>query len=438
MMKAYFHLLIRALQGSLLRQRDFRLMWSSSLITNLGGQITVLALPLTAVLLLNATPAQMGILVAVQAIPFTLFSLHVGVFLDRTRKLPILLACEAMVGLTLLSIPVMYALGILSMPALYCVGFLLGAAFVVVGSAAQVYLTHLAGRDHLIEANSLFTGNDSATRLAGPGVAGILIQNLSAPFAILIDCFGFLLSFALLTRIRFREPAPDTREKVRILRSIGEGLRLVLGHPILRVLGCCAAFWFFFFQAFVTLETLFAIRVLELSAGQIGIAHMIGGLGALAAAVFASRITRRLGLGTPILLGMCSSGLSWVLLASVQPGPFAFVLMGAALAFFDFGVMIYWINFSSLRQALTPDHLLGRMTATMRFFTVAPAPLGAYLGGLVASHIGPRATLYGVGSAVIGVGIVAFISSDLRKVRGLETLKQTILPVDTPPISLAL
>lgn len=419
------------LERGLLAQRHFRTMWAASTITSFGGQISLLALPLTAVVILNATPRQMGMLAALEAVPFTLFSLPVGVFIDRMRKLPILLGCDALIGLTLLAIPVMDHFGGLTMGVLYGVGFVLGSAFVVVGTAAQVYLTQLAGRSRLIEANSLFTASDSGARLTGPGLAGALIQWLGAPYAVLFDSFGFLLSFSLMTRIGFREERREQEPRLQVFKEIGEGLQLVRTNPILRTLTWCAGVWFLFFQGFLALETLFASRELGLSAGQIGVAHMIGGGGALLSATCARRLTRSLGMGTPILLGMLASGLSWILLAAIPRGAASFVLAGGALFFLDFGATTYWINYSSLRQSVTPDALLGRMTATMRFFTVAGAPLGAYAAGMLGESLGLRATLLATGCGVSVLALVAFFGSRLRHIPDLSRPKASREDLDS-------
>ena len=411
------------LQG-LLAERDFRLMWMSATITSFGGQITLLALPLTAVLLLDATPTQMGTMAALEAIPFTLFSLQAGVLVDRLRKLPILLIGEMFVGMTLAAIPALYFFGALSMHVLYVVGFGLGVSFVVVGTAAQVFLTHLAGRQRLIEANSLFTASDSAARLTGPGVAGILIQLLGAPVAIAADCLGFVLSVLLLNRIRFKEEVQQDRPQLAMWREIKAGLALVRSDPILRTLTYCATVWFLLFQGFITLDTLFASRSLGLSPGQIGIAHMVGGGGAMLAAVLAKPMTRRFGMGTPILIGIGCSGLSWILISTIARGPYAFALLGLCLFVLDLGVTTYWINYSTLRQSVTPDALLGRMTATMRFFTVAPAPFGAYLSGWLAEKIGLRTTLAGLGASALLLGLLAMLVTNLRRVPDLTRARE--------------
>ena len=402
--------------AGLLAHRDFRLMWLSSSVTSFGGQITMLALPLTAITMLDATPRQMGMLVALEALPFSLFSLHAGVLIDRVRKLPIMLICEAVICLALLAIPVASWLGVLTMPLMYAVGFILGTVFVVVGSAAQVYLTQMAGRNRLIEANSLFIASESTARLTGPGLAGLLIQWLTAPIAILFDCISFVVSLTLLMRIRHVEALPAKSSDASIGREIREGLTLVLKHPILRPLTLVSTSWFVIFQGWMTLQTLYATRELGLSPGELGAAHMVGGAGALVSAMLARHATRRFGTGVPILLGVLCSALAWLMLALMPKSDHAFASLGAALFVFDFGVTLYWINYASLRQAVTPDGMLGRMTATMRFFTVAAAPLGALAAGHAAEAFGMRETFAGMSAIVFALVTVLYLRTGLRQV----------------------
>ncbi len=417
------HKLLALWRASLLAQRDFRLMWLSSTATSFGGQITMLALPLTAVVLLDATPRQMGLLVGLEALPFSLFSLHAGVLIDRVRKLPIILVCEVVICVALLTVPVAALLDELSMSLLYVVGFVLGTVFVFVGSAAQVYLTQLAGRERLIEANSLFIGAESTARLTGPGLAGLLIQWLSAPLAIFFDCLTFVASLLLLTRTRHVEVRPVVKKNASIQREIREGLALVLGHPILRPLTLVSTSWFIVFQGWIALQTLYATRELGLSPSELGAAHMFGGAGALLSSFLASRVTRRLGTGVPILIGVACSAAAWLLLALLPRNGHSFATLGAAMFVFDFGIMLYWINYASLRQAVTPDHLLGRMTATMRFFTVAAAPLGALAAGHAAEAFGLRQTFAGMGVIVMGMVALLYLRTDLRNVPDVSRME---------------
>ncbi len=420
-------------RGGLIAHRDFRLMWLSATVTSFGGQITMLALPLTAVLLLDATPAQMGVLVALEALPFSLFSLHAGVLIDRMRKRPIMVAGEAAVGLALLTIPLAASLDRLSMPLLYVVGFVLGTAFVVLGSVSQVYLTQIAGRERLIEANSLFIASESSARLTGPGIAGVLVQWLGAPVAILFDCVGFAVSLVFLTRMDDRDDVAPAPTGARVGQEIRDGLRLVLGHPILRPLTLVSTTWFIVFQGWNALQTLYATRELGLSAGELGAAHMIGGAGALLSAVAARRVTRRLGTGVPILVGVACSATAWLVVAALPRNAHPVMGLGAALFLLDAGTTLYWINYASLRQAVTPDGMLGRMTATMRFFTVAAAPLGALAAGHAAETFGLRPTFAAMGLVVVAMAALLYLRTGLRHVPDvalLETARATgIAPV---------
>ena len=414
--------LTSAWRTGLLADRDFRLMWLASSATSFGGQVTMLALPLTAVTLLDATPAQMGIMVGCETLPFSLFALHAGVLIDRARKLPIILACEIAICAALAAIPLAAVTGHLTMTWIYLVSFVLGIAFVFVGGASQVYLTQLAGRENLIGANSLFLASESTARLTGPGLAGLLIQRLTAPIAILADCATFVISLLLLRRIRHVESTPPLRSNASMTREIREGLALVLSHPILRPLTFVSTSWFIVFQGWITLQTLYATRELGLSAGELGAAHIVGGAGALLSAVFARHATRRFGTGPTILVGVSCSALSWSLLALMPASASALWSMGAALFVFDFGVTLYWIAYASLRQAVTPDHMLGRMTSTMRFFTVAAAPIGAVIAGHAGEVIGVRATLLAMSALVVGMVALLYFATGLKRVPDVSQL----------------
>ncbi len=402
----------------LLQNRNFMQFWTSSALTSFGSQISMLALPLTAVTLLGASPAQMGVMVALETIPFALFSLHAGVWIDRNRKLPILLASQILIGLILLTVPALAWYGRLSMGYLYCVAFTLGLSFVVTGTAAQVFLTQLVGRTHLIDALARFTGTDSAAKLVGPGVAGSLIHWLGAPFAIAFDAFAFFISYFLLRKIRTDETRPALRDDSTMWNEIKEGWQVVRESATLWSLAIGAALWQLLFQGYQALVMIFAARDLGLGAGQIGAAHMIGGIGALLAAVSAKRITRRLGMGPPILIGLGITALAWLVLAVIPGGKsHAFVTLAGSLALLDFGITLYVIHYLSLRQAVTPDALLGRMTATMRFLSVAAAPLGALLAGQLGEHFGLRTALAacGIGCTVLFIALWSF--SPVRAIR---------------------
>jgi MFS family permease len=375
---------------------------------------------LTAALLLNATPMQMGILVALETLPFALFSLHAGVLLDRVRKLPVIIAADVGRGIALLAIPVAAWFGLLSMEILFAVGFLCGMQNVVGGAAYQVLLAQMAGRKRLVEANAKVTLGETSAALIGPGIAGGLIHVLTAPFAIALDAMTFFASALMLRRIK--APNDVARDGVNggVWREIGEGLKLVWGNRTLWGLAWLAGIWQFLHHMQVAVLILFATRELGLSAGAIGLAFVFGGAGCVLASASAERLSARFGIGPVIVHGLILSAFGWQAYGLIGGPPWlAGLLLGMAMLVFDFGAILYAINYLSLRQAITPDRLLGRMTATMRFVTVASAPIGSLVGGALASEIGLRSTLLVVGVLGLLLSAAAVLWSPVRRHRAL-------------------
>jgi MFS family permease len=402
--------------------RDFRKLWTSLTITAYGTQITNLALPLTAALLLHASPMQMGILVALETLPFALFSLHAGVVLDRMRKLPVVIAADLGRGLALIAIPIAAWFDSLSIELLFGVGFLCGVQNVVGGAAYQVLLAQMAGRKRLVEANAKTALGETSAALIGPGLAGGLIHALTAPFAIAVDACSFFFSALLLRRIEAKSDVPHPRGETGIWHEIGEGLRLVWRNPTLRALAWLAGLWQFLHHMQIAVLILFATRQLSLSPGAIGFAYACGGLGCVLASAFAERLSRRFGVGSVIVQGLILTAVGWQGFALLGgTGTAAMLALGCAMLVFDFGAILYAINYLALRQAITPDRLLGRMTATMRFLTVAAAPLGALVGGALATAIGLRGALLTVAALGIGLAVAAVLWSPVRRHRVLPT-----------------
>ena len=409
----------RAFQG-LWRSPDFRRLWTSLTITAFGAQITNLALPLTAALLLQATPFQMGVLVALETLPFALVSLHAGVLLDRVRKLPIVIAADLGRGIALLAIPVAAFTHVLSIEILYAVGFLCGVQNVVGGAAYQVLLAQLAGRKRLVEANAKITLGETSSALIGPGIAGLLIQALTAPFAIVLDALTFFASALMLRRVEARNDVIHMTNRGSVWAEIHEGLLLVWRSRTLFALALVAGLWQVLHHMQIAVLILFATRELGLSAGSIGVAYMFGGVGCVIAAANAERLSNRFGVGSIIVYGLLLTAFGWQAFGLVSGPPWAATLaLGLAMLVFDFGAVLYGINYLALRQAITPDRLLGRMTATMRFCTVAAAPLGSLIGGALATGIGLRATLLVVGGLGLALAIGAMTSSPFRSHRTL-------------------
>ncbi len=410
------------------RNPDFVKLWASLTVTHFGGQITFLALPLTAALLLHATPLQVGILTAMGALPFPLFGLFAGVLVDRTPKLPVIVACDLARALALLAIPVCAWFGALGMPVLYAVDFLVGVGSVIGWPAYQVFMTERVGRENLVEANAKIGVADSAAQLVGPGVAGALIQWLTAPFAILVDAASFFLSAWLLRGIPpHAGDAPKGRRR-SVGREIGEGLRLVWDNRTLRAMAWAIGLWQVFRHAFVAIVVLFGARVLGFTAGQVGMLFMAAGLGSLGAAWLTPRLNARYGVGPTMLAGIGGSGVAWIVVAAAfGPRWLEAALFGGGLFLLDLTAMTFFINYLSLRQAVTPDPLLGRVTATMIALTVSTAPLGGVAGGWIAEHLGLRAAMACVGAgALLLAPLVAWLSP-LARMRELPAPQEPAL-----------
>jgi predicted MFS family arabinose efflux permease len=403
----------------LLRNGDFRRYWSSAILNGFGSYVSALALPLCAVLLLKASPAQMGMMGAAAALPFALLALPAGVFLDRNRKLPILLASKAIQALTLASIPLAWWLGLLTVQWLYVVSFISGACGVVGGGAEQVFLTNMIGRDKLTDAQSKFTATDSAARLLAPGFAGVLIQWLTAPYAVLLNAMGFLVSIALLRNIKANDPQPAPSNK-HPLRDIQDGFRFIWGQPLLRTLAWAAGCWHMLFYGFAALHVIFATRELGMSAGMMGVAQMIGGVGVLASSLMLKPLTRRYGPTGAMLTGMGLCAFAYAVTPMIPAQLFGYqmasVIACAAMSFFlDCGVMLFLMPYTTMRQKVTPDAYLGRMVSTMRFLTVAIAPVGALTAGYLGEHFSVRTGLACVAAGGIVLMLVLALSPSVRQ-----------------------
>lgn len=408
--------------GGLWRHPDFLRLWTSMTITSFGAQITNLALPLTAAVLLHATPLEMGILVALETLPFALVSLHAGVLLDRVRKLPIVILTDVGRGVALLALPVAAYVGSLSIEILYAVGFLCGVQNVIGGAAYQVLLAQMAGRRRLVEANAKISLGETSAALVGPGLAGGLIQYLTAPFAIVFDAVTFFVSALLLRHVRAANDVPHAGPRQSVGAEIAEGLALVRDNRTLLALAWLAGLWQLLHHMQLAVLILFATRELGLPAGAIGITYAFGGLGCVLAAALAQRLAARLGVGASIVYGLLFTAIAWQAFGFIGGGAVvATAALGAAMFTFDFGSVLFGINYLALRQAITPDRLLGRMTATMRFLTVAMAPLGSFAGGALASAIGLRGTLLTIGALGLALAAAAILWSPVRRHRQLPS-----------------
>lgn len=430
--------------GKVWRNRDFRTLWLSLTITHFGGQVTFLALPLTAALLLDATPLEMGILTAVEALPYTLFGLFTGVLIDRSRKLRLIIFADIGRGLALSMVPLAAWLGFLSMSILYIVGFLVGIGGIIGWAAYQVFMAERVGNEHLVEANAGIALSDSASSLIGPGIAGALIHWLTAPFAILLDAISFFASAWMLRSIppkesdvpKLRASANQKAALAGIWADAKEGLKMILGHAVLRSIGFTLMIWNILKHAYLAIVILYATRELALSPGKIGALFMIAGIGFLTASASCQWLNRRVGVGHVMLIGLTMTGVAWLGVASVSANEWVALQLGAALFLMDLGAMLFFINYLSLRQAATPGHLRGRVTSTLIFLAVSLAPLGSLLGGVLGTWLGLRPTIAICGGSGLLLGVVLLKWSPLGAMREMPTPEKqaNIIPV-TPEMS---
>jgi MFS family permease len=411
----------------LLRNRAYRRLWSSILISSFGNQISMLALPLTAAVLLQATPTQMGILTAMEIAPFVLFSLPGGVWLDRVRKLPVYVGGELLLAAALLTVPVAWWLGWLSMTWLYVVGFALGTVHTIAGSAAQIVLTQIVPRERLVEAHAKNALANSSAEVMGPGVAGALIKLVGAPIALLADALFLTLSALILRGIGVVEGARTA--VTRFWPALRQGLQFVTTHRLLVTMAIAVGTWQMAHYAALTVQILFATRVLGLNEGAVGACFIALGVGTILASLVGNRISARLGPGPTMVLGFAITGAGWTLAAVAPASGFGVAVFAAMLMLFGIGAVLIFIAFLALRQAVTPAPLLGRMTATMRWLTLLPAGPGALASGWLGEHLGLRAAMGFAGGSALLLALAAWRLTILRNTR--------VLPAPAPHSDLA-
>ncbi len=377
------------------RNPDFVKFWAGQSISVFGSQITLLALPLAAVLTLRATPFQMGLLTAAGTAPTLLLALFAGVWIDQRKRRPIMIAADLGRGALLLSVPAAAVLGVLRIELLYGVALASGALSVFFDIAYGSYIPALVRREHLVEGNSKLMTSLSTAQIAGPSLAGLLVQLLSAPLAIAGDALSFLVSALCLRSIRSPEPAPQPRRSgIGVWREISEGLRFVGRNACLRAYMAYAGSLNFFHSLLMAVLVLYATRELGIGPGLLGLILAGGSVGALLGALLTGRITARFGPG-PALIGSATVLALSVGSLPLAAGPkLAIVLIILAGEFIGgFAVMVFDINCASLKGSITPDHLLGRVGASSRFITWGSRPLGAISGGILGTAIGLRPTL---------------------------------------------
>jgi MFS family permease len=404
--------------NDLLRDFVYRRLWVSILISSFGAQITLLALPLTAAVLLHASPTQMGLLTFMEIIPYVILSLPSGVWLDRVRKLPVYVFGEIAISVAVASVPLAWWLNILNMNWLYFIGFVIGAVNTTAGTAAQIVLTQIVPRERLIEAYAKNALATSGSEVAGPATAGALIKLLGAPLALLADAVFLITSAAILRKIHINEVREPAKEG-QFWKDLKEGLNFVANNKILVALAFTVGAWQLSYNAALVVQILFATRILGLSEHAVGLSYVCMGIGTVLASMVGNRVSKKLGPGTSLVVGVAISGLGWGLLAIAPSNSWGIFAFGIMLSLFSIGGVFIFINFLALRQAVTPEHMLGRMTSTMRWLILIPAGPGALLGGWLGEHLGLR---YALGFACISALVLAGFSWRNSTIRGITSL----------------
>ncbi|QTZ95560.1 MFS transporter [Streptomyces auratus] len=400
-----------------LRIRDFRLLLAGAAAGQLGAQVTLVALPLVAVLELNAPAFQVGLLTAAETAAFLLVGLPAGAWVDRMRKLPLMIRADVVRAVAMASIPLAGVAGVLTMAQLYLVALVTGVATVFFDVAHQSYLPQLLPKDQLVSGNGALETIRSTAQVAGPGLGGGLVQLLGAALAIAADAAGYALSALFLWAIRQPEDRPRPVPGASLRKDIGEGLRFVFGHSLLRVIAFTTGLGNFFTATLMATQSVFLVRVLGLAPGVVGLVLSASALGGLAGALCAGRLAARLGQARLIWLSALVTGPFAVLwpLSGRGAGAVLFAI-GSGVVFF--GAVVYNVAQVSFRQALCPPRLLGRMNATLRFLMWGTLPLGALAGGALADAFGARTALAWCAAGFLAVPLPLLLSP-LRRMRDL-------------------
>ena len=428
-------------RGGLWRHADFLKLWSAETISQLGSQVTLLALPLVAILTLEVSAFEVALLNVVEFAPFILVSLPAGVWVDRMRRKQILVVADLGRAVLLASVPIAYWLDVLTIWQLYAVGFTVGICTVFFDVAYQAYLPSLVDRNQLVEGNSKLEISRSGAQIAGPSIGGPLVQVLTAPVALVADALSFVASGLFLFGIRKHEEAPERlhgQKKPKMRTDLGEGLRYVLGNRYLRWIAAATATFNFWGNVMWAILLVYAVRVLDLSPAEIGLVFAIGNIGYLVGAVATSRISAAVGVGPAIVLGALAGVASLLVPLAPESNPLPFLI--ASQAIIGFGLPLYNVTQVSLRQAITPERLQGRMNAVMRFIVWGVIPLGALAGGAIASGISLRAAIW-IGAVGVSLAFLPVLLSPVRSLREVPEPVETeagegdalVRPVTSPP-----
>ncbi len=390
--------------GGVFTNRDFVKLWAGESVSLIGTEVTQFAMPLVAILTLNATVLQVGVLNALRFVPVIVLSLFAGVWLDRRRRRPVLIACALANALLIGLVPITSVAGVLSIGVLYVVVTLTGALSMTYDVGSMSYVPALVERKHLSQGNGAIQASSSFAGVAGPGLAGFLVGLITAPITLAVDAVSYLFVVAGLLTIKRREPEPEpVPPDTTVWRSVTEGLRAVYGNSMLRALLSQGTVMNLSFGIFITIFVVYAIRTLGLRPLELGIVMAAAAIGSLVGATFTGRITRALGLGRTMIITVILVSVSPVLLLLPRDASLlAISVLGLSQFLSGFNVTVNNVNAITIRQLVTPSRLMARMNATYRMQLFGVAPIGMLGGGLIGTAFGLRTGLI---IAVIGMAI---------------------------------
>lgn len=406
-----------AVRRPLWRWPDFARFWGAGAVSHIGDAITRLALPLVAIVPLGASPLAVAALGAAQFAPFLVVGLPVGAFVDRlVRKRRVMVLADVGRAVTIASVPVAYAAGWLTLPHLIAVAFIHGCLSALFDVAASAYLPDLVSRAQLVDANGKLELARSGAQIVGPGAAGVLIELVTAPLALVADVISFLGSAVLLSGVRHREPGPQRttgRPRLTLVREVIEGTSYVFREPRVRAVALTALLANLFRSVLLAVLLIYLVREAHAPVGAIGVAFAVGNVGFVAGALVAASLSRRLGVGPTMQAAVALFGPA-ALIVALAPPDLAVYAVGAMVLLDSFGIGVHGVNQVSLRQAITPEHLRGRMSATVRFLILGSIPLGTMLGGLLGSALSLRAAIW-VGACGLFLASLPYALSSVHR-----------------------
>jgi MFS family permease len=413
---------------TLWRHRNFLLLWSGQTVSEMGSAITLLALPLTAVVVLRASTLQVGLLTSAATLAFALIALPAGAIVDRHTKRWLMIWCDVARMLIIGSVPLAAALGVLTLGQLYAVAITAGVCTVFFDVSYQSYLPALIPKEDLVDGNGKLGATQAFAQVTGPAVGGGLVGLVGAAQAMAADAISYAVSVASLLAIRAREEPPHSDQRQKLRTEIAEGLSFVLRHPILRKIVACTGTANLFGGMAIAVEIIFLVRLLHVRPADTGLLIALASLGGVAGGVLSGRLSRLIGSARIIWFSILVFGLPQLLVPLAEPG-WRVALFPVGFAASAFTGVVYNVAQVSYRQAICPPRLLGRMNAAVRWVVWGTLPLGGVLGGAFGTWLGVRTTLWIAFTGTWAAGWWVFFSP----LRGMRNVPEEVLEVDRAP-----